>query len=123
MQVLEHHTAMDRHVVDALLRLVFDHVQEMLRPHLFDVAAQFFEHLVNGHRADRHRRSIDDRLADLVDVLAGRQIHHRVGPVMHGVMQLVYLTLEAARNGRVADVRVDLALGRDADAHRLKPLL
>ena len=121
MQVFEHHAAVDRHIVDALLGLVLDHVQKMLRPHLLDLAAQLFEHLVDGHGADRHGRSADDGRPNLVDMLAGREVHHRVGPEVDGVVQLVDLAFEAASDGRVADVGVHLAAGRDADAHRLQP--
>jgi hypothetical protein len=45
---------MDRHVIDALLRLVLDHVEEVLRRHVLDVAAQLFQHLIDRHGADRH---------------------------------------------------------------------
>ena len=121
VQVLEHHAAVDRHVVDALLRLVLDHVQKMLRPHVLDLAAQLFEHLVDRHRADRHGRGVDDRLANRVDVLAGREVHHRVGAEVDRRVQLLQLAVDVAGDGRVADVGVDLAAGRDADAHRLQP--
>ena len=121
VQVLEHHAAVDRHVIDALLGLVLDHVEEMLRPHVLDVAAELLQHLVDRHRADRHRRRLDDRLANAVDVLAGRQVHHRVGAVVHRGVQLLQLAFDVAGDGRVADVGVDLAARRDADAHRLEP--
>ena len=61
-------------------------------------------------------------VADFVDVLAGGKVHHGVGAVVNGVVQLVELAIEAAGDGRVADVGVDFALGGDADAHRLEPL-
>ena len=41
---------------------------------------------------------------------------------MHGRVQLLEFVLDLARDGRVADVRVDLARGRDADAHRFEAL-
>jgi hypothetical protein len=121
VQMLHLHAAVDRHVVDALLRLMLDHVEEMLRPHLFDVAAELLEHLVNRHRPDRHRRGLDDRLANAVDVLAGRQVHHRVGAEVDRGVQLFQLAVDVAGDGRVADVGVHLAAGGDADRHRLKP--
>ena len=62
----------------------------------------------------------DDLGADAVDVAAGGKIHHRVGPVLEGDAQLAQLALGVARYGAVADVRVDLASKRDADAHRLE---
>ena len=101
---------------------MLDHVQKVLRRHVADVV-QLLHHLVQGHRADRHRRGIDDRLANGVDVAAGRKVHHRVGAEVHRRVQLFQLALDVARDRRVADVGVDLRAGGDADAHRLEPLL
>jgi hypothetical protein len=56
-----------------------------------------------------HRRRGDDRLADLVDVAARRQVHHRVRAVVDGRVELLELRLDVGRHGGVADVRVDLA--------------
>ena len=56
-----------------------------------------------------------------VDVLAGRQVHHRVGAVVDRRVQLLQLAVDVAGDGRVADVGVHLAAGRDADRHRLQP--
>ena len=111
---------MDRHVVDPLLGLMLDHVQEMLRSHVLDVAAELLEHLIDRHRSNRYGRSRNDLLADVVDVLTRRQIHHRVGTVMDRHVQLLKLLLHIARDGRIANVRVDLALGRNPDGHRLQ---
>jgi len=52
-----------------------------------------------------------------------RQVHHRVRPVVHRVMQLLQLFVNVRGRRRVPDVRVDLALERDADAHRLQRLV
>ena len=95
--------------------------KKVLRPHVFDLAAELFEHLVDRHGADRHGRGGDDRFADRVDALAGREVHHRVGAEVDGRVQLLELAFEAAGDGRVADVGVHLAPGGDADAHRLEP--
>src|SRR5205823_12529574 len=46
---------------------------------VFRLAVHLFERLIDRDRADRHRRIADDPFARFVDVLAGRQIHHRVG--------------------------------------------
>ena len=121
VQVLEQHAGVDRHVVDALLGLVLDHVQKVLRRHVADVV-QLLHHLVDRHGADRHRRGVDDRLADGVDVAAGREVHHRVGAEVDRRVQLFQLAVDVAGDGRVADVGVDLGAGGDADAHRLQPL-
>ena len=78
------------------------------------------QRFVYRHRPDRHRRRLNDRLADLRDVPARRQVHHRVRAVVHRVMQLLQLFVNVRRRRRVPDVRVDLALERHADAHRLQ---
>ena len=78
--------------------------------------------LVDRHRPDRHRAGVDDRLADAVDVPAGGQVHHRVGAEVDGGVQLLQFVVHLAGDGRVADVRVDLARRRDADGHRLQLL-
>ena len=109
----------DGHVVDALLGLVLDHVEQVLRLHVLDLL-DLLDRLVDRHGADRHRAGGDDRLADRVDVAAGREVHHRVGAEVDGHVQLVQLVVDVAGDGRVADVGVDLARGRDADAHRLQ---
>ena len=109
--MLEQDAGVDRHVVDALLGLVLDHVEKVLRLHVADVV-ELLHHLVNRHRADRHRRGVDDRLADGVDVAAGRQVHHRVGAEVHGRVQLFQLAVDVAGDGRVADVGVDLGAWR-----------
>jgi hypothetical protein len=54
------------------------------------------------------------------DVAAGGKIHHGVGAELHRVLQLVELFVDIRRGGGVADVGVDLALRRHADAHRLQ---
>ena len=68
--VLEQHAGVDGHVVDALLRLMLDHVEHLLRRQVGRVL-DLLDRLVDRHRADRHRRGVDDRLADAVDVAAG----------------------------------------------------
>ena len=83
---------MDGHVIDALPGLLGDHVEEMLRPHVGDVV-ELLGHLVDGHRADRHRCRVDDPLPHRVDLLAGGEVHHRVGPVADRQNQFLQLAL------------------------------
>ena len=123
MEMLEQDAAVDREIIDPLLGLPLAHIEKMPRPHLLDLAAEFLEHLINGHGADRDWRGVDDRLADAVDVAAGREVHHRVGPEMDGRMQLFQLFVDVARDGRVADVGVDLGERGDPDGHRLELFL
>ncbi len=54
------------------------------------------------------------------DVAAGGEVHHRVGAVVHGAMQLFEFVVDVGGGGGIADVGVDLAEERDADAHGLE---
>ena len=121
-EVLLEQPGVDGHVVDPLLGLLLAHVDEVLGAHVLNVAAEFFEHLIDRHRPDRHRRGVDDRLTDAVDVLARRQVHDGVGAVVDGEMELFELGRLVAGDGRIADVGVDLRAGSDADRHRLELL-
>ena len=80
--VLNEHACMDRHVIDALLRLLFDHFEHQIGGEILN-APNAAEGFVNRDRADRDRRRVDDRLADARNVAAGGQIHDRVGAELH----------------------------------------
>ena len=108
-------------VIDALLCLVLDHVEQIVGRQLLD-ARDVLHRLVDGDGPHRHRRRVDDRLADAVDVAAGREVHHGVGPVVHGVVQFIELAGDITGDGGVADVGVDLDAGHLADRHRVEPL-
>ncbi len=73
--VLHQHAGVDGHVIDALLGLLLDHFEHHVDVQVFHPphARQRF---INRHRADRHRRFVDDGFADARDVAAGRKIHH-----------------------------------------------
>ncbi len=118
-QVLDEHAGVDRHVVHALRGLLLDHFQH-------DVGVEVFQpldagdRLVNRHRPNRHRRVPQDGLADLVDVAARGKVHDRVGAVMHRGVQLAQLFVDVGGDRGIADVGVDLALGRHPDGHGLQ---
>ena len=118
-QEFAQHARVDRHVIHALLGLLLDHFEHHVDGQIFG-AAHARKRFVNRHGADRHGRSVDDRLANPGNIAAGRKVHHRVGAVMHGAMQLFQFVAHVRSGRGVADVRVDLAVERDADAHRLE---
>ena len=120
--VVAEDAGVDRHVVDALLGLVLDHVEHVLGGEVLDLL-DLLDRLVDRHGADRDRAGRDDRLADRVDVAAGREVHHRVGAELDGQLELGELVVDVRGHRRVADVRVDLASRLDADAHRLQAQL
>ena len=115
----EAHPSVDREVVDALLRLLDQRVAEDLPGQLLRLALDPLEGLVDRHRADRHRGIAQDPLARLVDVLAGREIHHRVAAPARRPGHLLDFLLDGGADGRVADVGVDLHEELAADDHRL----
>ncbi len=110
---------MDRHVVDTLLRLVLDHLEQVIGGELLD-ARHRFDRLVDRNGADRHRRFSENCLTRLVDVAAGAQVHYRVRPVMHGHPQLAQLRADIGADRRIADVGVDLHARHAADGHRFE---
>ena len=118
--VAQQHAGVDGEVVDALLRLLDERVAIDLPRQIFRTAADFLERLVDRHGADRHRRIAQDPLARLVDVLAGRQIHHRVGAPQRRPPQLLDFLLDRRGDDGVADVGVDLHQEVAADDHRLE---
>ena len=62
----------------------------------------------------------EDGLANRRNVAAGREIHHRVGSVVNGSVQLLELFFNIRSDGRIADVGVDFAQRLDTDRHRLQ---
>ncbi len=110
---------MDGEVVDALLALLDQRVAEDLPGQVLGDAADLLQRLVDRHRADRHRRVADDPLADVVDVAAGREVHHRVGAPADRPDHLVDLLGDRRGDRRIADVGVDLHQEVAADDHRL----
>jgi hypothetical protein len=86
-QMLQEQPGVDRHVVDALLRLVFHGVEKLLRLHIDDVV-ELFTDLIQRHRPDRHGHVVDDPLPQNVDVGTGRQVHDGIRSVLDGVLDL-----------------------------------
>ena len=111
---------MDGEVVHALLCLLDERVAVDLPRQLFGPAADFFQRLINRHRADGHRRVAQNPLPGGVNVAAGGQIHHGVGAPQGRPAQLVHFFGDGRAHGRVADVRVDLHQEVAADDHRLE---
>ena len=118
--VAQEQARVDGEVVDALLRLLHQRVAEQLPREVLGAPAHLLQRLVQRHRADRDRRVAQDPLARLVDVRAGREVHHRVRAPPDGPHHLVHLLRDGGRHGRVADVGVDLHEEVAADDHRLR---
>ncbi len=117
--VLHQHAGVNGHVIDTLLGLFFDHFEHDLNVQIFH-AANAVQRFIDGHGANGHRRSVDDGFADARNIAAGGKIHHRIRAILHGICELIQFFVDVRRSGGISDVGVDLAFGRDADAHGLQ---
>ncbi len=117
--IAQQHAGVDGEVIDALLGLLDQRVAVHLPGQLLGLAVDLLQRLVDRHRADRHRRVADDPFARLVDVLAGREIHHRVGAPARRPGHFLDFFVDRRADRRVADVGVDLHQEIAADDHRL----
>ena len=118
-QKLAQHAGVDGHVVHALLGLLLDDFEHQLGGEILG-ALDAREGLVDGHGADGHGRGFDDGLANRGNIAAGGEVHHGVGAVVHGAVQLFEFLGDFGGDRGVADIGVDLAAEGDADAHGLE---
>ena len=112
---------MERHIIDALARLPLDHFEEVLGVELHDRALG--GDLVNRHGAEDDRASREYLAANLVEVGAGREIHHRVGAIAHGGVEFFDFLFEQLMEIRGADIGVDLGAQALADTDRAKIMM
>ena len=98
----------DRHVVNALIRLLFDDFEHQLRREVLDMLHPRYG-FIDRHGANRHSTVTKIRFTDLVDVAASREVHHRVGAIFHRGAELFQLFFQIGGCRRVADIGVDLA--------------
>ncbi len=117
--ILDQHAGMDRHVIDALLSLFFNHLEHHAGSQIFH-AAHASQSFINRNGTDRNRRCRDDGFANSGNVSAGREIHHRIGSILHRILKFLQFLIDIRSGCRVADVRVDLARRCHADAHGLQ---
>ncbi|MNQ01561.1 hypothetical protein D3C85_142210 [compost metagenome] len=118
--VAQQHPGVDGEVVDALLGLLDQRVAEQLPGQVFGRATDFFQRLIDRHRADRHRRIADDPLAGFVNVFAGGQVHDRVRTPANAPGQFRHFFFDGRTQCTVADVAVDLHQEVTADDHRFQ---
>src|SRR5437588_3540170 len=112
-------SGVDGEVVHALLGLLDQRVAEYLPGQFFSATGDFFQRLIDRHRADGNGAVADDPFARLVDVLAGGEVHHRVGAPADRPGHLVDFLADGRGTRRVAKVAVDLHQEVAADDHRL----
>ncbi len=109
---------MDRKIIDSLCRLLPERVENDLLVEVVQLAAD--DHRVDRHGADGDGAVLDDRLAALIEVAAGGEVHHGVGPPAFGPLEFDDFFIGAAGDRRGPHVGVDLRLRRPADRHRVK---
>ena len=117
--VLAHHSGVNGHVIHALFGLLFDDFEHQAESQIFR-APHAGNRLVDGNRANRNRRSVNDGPANFGNVPAGREVHHRVRAVVDGVVEFFQLLFDVGAGGGIADVGVDFAFAGDANGHRLE---
>ena len=117
--VTQQDTGVDCEVVHTLFGLLDQRIPENFPGQVLGLAVDLFERLIDRHRADRYGRVADDPLACLVNVLAGREIHHRVGAPTDRPDHLFDFFLDRGGDRGIADVGIDLHEEVPADDHRL----
>ena len=120
VDVAEPHAGMDGEIIDALLALLDQRVLVALPVELDGIAVDLLQRLVDRHGSDRHRRVAQDPFAGVVDVAAGREVHHRVGAPADRPHHLLHFLLDRRGDGRVADIGIYFRQEVAADDHRLE---
>src|SRR4029077_274576 len=116
----EPHAGMDSEVVHALFGLLDQRVLEYLPVELVGFAIDLLQRLVDRHGPDRHRRVAQYPAADVVDVAAGGEVHHRVAAPADRPHEFFDFFRGPGRDRRIADVGVDLHQEVAADDDRFE---
>ena len=111
--------AVNRHVVNPLLSLMFDGIENILRGHIENIV-KLFANLVHRNCTDRNRNVVDHTLAQTVDFIAGREVHYGVGTVFDRAKDLFQFLLDASDDGGISKVSVNLGRNGDSNTDRRK---
>src|SRR5579885_2132294 len=114
--VLNQDAGVDGKVVYALLGLLFDDLKIDINIQVFELF-DAVEGLVDGHCSDGNGGMAQNGFADFRNVAAGGEIHDGVGAKLYGHVQLTEFLINVGGHGRVADIGVDFAPGRNANGH------
>ncbi|CDN45754.1 Putative uncharacterized protein [Paenibacillus sp. P22] len=117
--ITEQHSGMDGEIIDSLLGLLDQRIAEHLPAEVLRFAVHLLQRLIDRHGPDRNRGVADDPFPRRMDVLAGGQIHDRIGSPAGRPRHLLHLLLDRGGHGGVADVGVDLHVEMPPDDHRL----
>ena len=105
------HAAVQREKVRAVLRLLLDHVEEVVIRHLDHRTVPLdrnHRRLVERHRPDHDWRMRNDPLPREIDIVPRRQIHHRIRAAAHRLVQFFQLRLDVGEHIRCPDIRIYL---------------
>ena len=114
----QQHAGMDGEIVDSLLGLFDQGVPIYFPGQFLGDAADFFQRLVDRHRADGKHGIANDPFARFVDVPASGQVHHGIGAPKRRPDEFLHLFLDRGSDRRIADVGIDLDQEIAADDHR-----
>ena len=84
---------MDGHVIDALRGLLYDDFEHYVCVQVFD-AFHPGDRFINRDRADWNWRMPQNGLSNFVNVATGGKIHHRVGAIVDGGVELLELFID-----------------------------
>ncbi len=106
-QMLPEQPGVNREKVHALPGLLFDDLQDRV---VIDILNGTIDNdLINRHRPERHWADRQQLASDVVQIAAGTQVHHRIGPGLQRDLHLFDLAVEGRADAAASDVGVDLA--------------
>jgi hypothetical protein len=101
----------DRHEIDAVLRLPFDYAEKILLRAVGDPPAPLcylHDRLIYRHSPHGHCASVEYGSSHRVDVSTDREIHQRIGPRVDSSVELLQLDPRIVVVGTRSDIGVDL---------------
>src|SRR5687768_4646377 len=99
---------MDGEVIDTLLGLLNQRVAKDFPREILRLAIDFFQRLINRHRANGNWTIADYPLSSFMNILAGRKIHYRITAPADGPGHLLDFFLNARTKRRITNVGIDL---------------
>ena len=92
--MLNQNSRMNCLVVDALLGMLLNHMEKVVRSQIFNDAVDALQRLINGYGADRRRGGVDDGGANLVQVSSPcGEVHDSIRPIFDRSPELLKLFL------------------------------
>ncbi len=118
--ILQPYAGMDGEIIHALLGLFDQRIAENFPGQVFGLAVDFFQRLIDRHRADRHGRIAQNPFAGFVNVFSGGQVHQRVTTPARRPGHFFDFLFNGRSHRRITDIGVDLDPEIAANNHRLE---